>query len=128
MPGRLCSRCGRPVPEGKSCPRCGSARSASRRTKDAERARKSENPWRSEYGSAEYQRNRQIALDKTDGRCAVSGIRIADKRNGRWVMRQNGGVHHIVALSEGGDNSVGNLLPLDVRVHAQIEARRRRGA
>lgn len=131
VPSRLCPRCGKPVPMGKPCPRCSAARAKAKphgpaRTPEQERRRNGSEPWRRHYGSAEYQRNRQRALDATGGCCAVSGARIADKVGGRWVMRPNGGVHHIVALSEGGTNDVSNLVPLDVRVHAQVEAERRR--
>ena len=123
----LCPRCGFALPGGLPCPRCGhGSRKRSRRTPEQERARKQSNPWRSRYSSAEYKRNCQRALDATGGRCAVSGIRIADMRDGRWVMRPNGGVHHKVPLSRGGTDDVSNLMPLDVKVHNMIDAQRRR--
>lgn len=127
----ICPRCGKPHRKGERC-KCSDSspfrgRSDSRpRTVEQERNRKKTNPWRVDYSRAEYQRARQAALDRTGGRCAISGVRIADRINGRWVMRGNGGVHHIVPLSQGGDNSQGNLVPLETSIHNKLEAERRR--
>lgn len=121
----LCPSCGRPKPSGGPCPRCGRG-AKSRRTPEQERARKQANPWRSNYSSAEYKHNCQKALAETGGRCAVSGIKIADYKGGRWVMRPNGGIHHKVPLSGGGTNDPSNLIPLDVKVHNMLDAQRRR--
>lgn len=118
---RICPKCGKVV--SGSCPRC---RSRSKRTPAQERERKKTNPWRSHYQSKEYRDARQVALSRTDGRCAVSGVRIADYRNGQWVLRKNGSVHHIVPLSQGGRDTPDNLLPLSVSVHNRIDAERRR--
>lgn len=116
---RICPKCGRVV-SGR-CPRCGSAR-----TSEQERARKAANPWRSHYSSKEYKRACQVALSRTDGRCAVSGVRIADYRGGRWIMRSGGGIHHIVPLSQGGTDDPENLVPLHVSVHNKLDAELRR--
>ena len=122
---RLCPRCGKPY-SGSACPRC---RPKGRpRTREQERARKAANPWRSHYGSKKYKDACQAALSRTGGRCAVSGVQIADLRGGRWVMRPCGGIHHIVPLSKGGTDDPSNLVPLHVSVHNKIdtELRRRR--
>lgn len=122
---RICPTCGKPHPVGEPCP-MRKRQSGSKRTREQERGRKGKNPWRTEYSSAEYQRARQAVLDATDGRCAVSGVRIAERRAGRWVMLGNGGIHHKVPLSQGGTNDVSNLIPLETGVHNRIEAERRR--
>lgn len=126
----LCPTCGKPHAKGEMCPRCkaapNSTRGGGKRSKEAERSRKTANPWRSEYSTKAYRSARQAVLERTGGRCAVSGAMIADKVNGRWVMRGNGGVHHIVPLSQGGSNEPSNLVPLETGVHNRIEAERRR--
>lgn len=72
-------------------------------------------------------------MARQDGRCAVTGERVADLKGGRWVMRPGkGGVHHIVPLSQGGDPSdPSNLVLLSTSAHNLIDAenrRKRRGA
>lgn len=128
MGNRMCPRCGKPYPKGGTCPRCATARAPSRRTKAQEGARKESNPWRSRYRSVAYTKGRQAALARTGGRCAVSGVQIADWRDGRWVMRKNGGIHHIVPLSKGGTDDPSNLVPLEVGVHNRVDAELRRRA
>lgn len=127
MRSRICPRCGRPY-KGARCPTCAPSTSSGggARTREQEQARKAQNPWRSQYGSSEYQKARQVVLERQNGLCAVSGVRIADKRDGRWVMRSNGGVHHIVPLSEGGSNDPPNLVALDVKAHNRIDSERRK--
>ena len=122
---KVCPRCGKPYRTPGHCPRCGKARPApsrSKRTKAQESKRREKNPWRSHYRSAEYRRARQIALTRTNGCCAVSGVRIADVVGGKWVMRGNGGIHHVVPLSRGGTDSPDNLVPLETGVHNRIDA------
>lgn len=128
---KVCPRCGKPYRTPGHCPRCGKARpergaghapSRSKRTKAQESKRQDENPWRSHYRSAEYRRARQVALTRTNGCCAVSGVRIADVVGGKWVMRGNGGIHHVVPLSRGGTDSPDNLVPLETSVHNRIDA------
>lgn len=127
---RLCPTCGKPVEAGRACPRCSRPRDPRRshgsRTREREAARMAENPWRRSYGSAEYRRARELALSRTDGRCAACGARIADRRGGRWVMRIGaGGVHHVRPLSGGGGNGAENLVPLCSRCHNRADAERR---
>lgn len=122
---KVCPRCGKPYRVPGQCPRCGKARPApsrSKRTKAQESKRREKNPWRSHYRSAEYRRARQVALTRTNGCCAVSGVRIADVVGGKWVMRGNGGIHHVVPLSRGGTDSPDNLVPLETSVHNRIDA------
>lgn len=129
---RLCPTCGKPVPEGQPCPRCSKAPRGRRpshgtRTRAQEAARKTANPWRSQYSSTAYQRARQAALASTNGRCAMCGAPIAQSSNGRWVVRRGaGGVHHVRALSQGGGNGLSNLVPLCSACHNRVDAERRR--
>lgn len=117
----LCPVCGKPVPCG-----CKKKASRSRRTPDQERERNEKNPSRSRYKSKAYKRACQLALSRTDGRCAVTGKRIADMRGGKWVMRPGGGVHHIVPIREGGTDDPSNLVPLCASVHNAIDAELRK--
>lgn len=122
---KVCPRCGKPYRTPGQCPRCEKARPApsrSKRTKAQEDKRREKNPWRTHYQSAEYRRARQVALTRTNGCCAVSGVRIADVVGGKWVMRGNGGIHHVVPLSRGGTDSPDNLVPLETSVHNRIDA------
>lgn len=122
---KVCGRCGKPYRTPGHCPRCEKTRPApsrSKRTKAQEGKRREKNPWRSHYQSAEYRRARQVALTRTNGCCAVSGVRIADVVGGKWVMRGNGGIHHVVPLSRGGTDSPDNLVPLETSVHNRIDA------
>lgn len=122
---KVCPRCGKPYRTPGHCPRCEKTRPApsrSKRTKAQEGKRREKNPWRSHYQSAEYRRARQVALTRTNGCCAVSGVRIADVVGGKWVMRGNGGIHHVVPLSRGGTDSPDNLVPLETSVHNRIDA------
>ncbi len=128
---KVCPRCGKPYRTPGHCPKCEKARAAqnvkampskSKRTKAQECKRREKNPWRTHYQSAEYRRARQVALTRTNGCCAVSGVRIADVVGGKWVMRGNGGIHHVVPLSRGGTDSPDNLVPLETSVHNRIDA------
>lgn len=128
---KVCGRCGKPYRTPGHCTRCEKARAAqkarpapsrSKRTKAQEGNRREKNPWRTHYKSAEYRRARQVALTRTNGCCAVSGVRIADVVGGKWVMRGNGGIHHVVPLSRGGTDSPDNLVPLETSVHNRIDA------
>lgn len=128
---KVCPRCGKPYRTPGHCTRCEKAMAAqkakpapsrSKRTKAQEGKRREKNPWRTHYQSAEYRRARQVALTRTNGCCAVSGVRIADVVGGKWVMRGNGGIHHVVPLSRGGTDSPDNLVPLETSVHNRIDA------
>ena len=69
------------------------------------------------YDDAEYRRNRRRALDRTQGRCARCGRRIAERNDrGEWRMLE-GGVHHIRSLKLGGGHGQGNLAPLCDECH-----------
>lgn len=128
MRTRMCPRCGKPVPIGQLCPRCGDLRdnrSHGTRSREQERSRKTDNPWRTGYSSAEYQHSRQIVIERQQGRCASCGRVVAVRMGRQWHVR-GGGVHHMVPISMGGDNSPDNLMLLCTKCHNRIDADRRR--
>ena len=58
----------------------------------------------------------------------ASGKVVAEKSGGKWRITEPGaGVHHKVALSEGGTEDPANLVLLSASAHALEDARRRRG-
>lgn len=89
MPSSMCPICGKPY-SGSSCPRCKrvsrSSRSHSKRSQSQEKARKQANPWRSEYSRKEYKTARQIAIQRTGGRCAACGKVCAKRRGSSWLL------------------------------------------
>lgn len=87
--------------------------------------RRDREPHRKAYGDPTYQRNRQKVISQYKGCCASCGSVIAERRQGRWVMK-GGDVHHIKALVEGGGNGAANLVPLCRMCHARADAERRR--
>ena len=97
------------------------------RKPDAERL--ASEPWRANgYGRA-YRAARQAVIERQHGRCAITGKVVAEKRGGTWRITEPGaGVHHKVALSEGGGEDAGNLVLLSARAHALVDAQRRRSA
>ncbi len=125
MRSRLCPKCGKPYPIGESCPRCAKA-GGSRRSKEQERTRFADNPWRRQYDTAAYRRARQQAIERQQGRCAACGRQVAAKTGGKWSVSY-GGVHHIEPLSQGGGNGPGNLVLLCAPCHNSIETSLRRG-
>lgn len=97
------------------------------RRSDAERLEGE--PWRASGYGAAYRKNRQKVIERQKGRCAVTGKVVAEKRGGTWRITEPGaGVHHKVALSEGGTEDVSNLVLLSASAHALIDAERRRNA
>lgn len=121
----FCPRCGGTHPVGARCP---SLPKRERKPTAADATRAEREPWRSEYGTAEYRRERQEAIARTRGRCADCGRVCAEKRNGRWTTAALGGeVHHERALRDGGPSSKGNLVLLCRSCHAKRDAARRRG-
>lgn len=124
MRSRVCPNCGKPYPVGQRCPRCAKA-AGSKRTREQEKARFADNPWRRKYDTAAYRKARQLVIERQDGRCAACGRVVAAKSGGKWTVAY-GGVHHIQPLSHGGGNGVGNLVLLCTACHNYIEARERR--
>lgn len=123
----MCPRCGKLHQKGQRCP-CSPSKSNWRRSKEQERGRKADNPWRTGYSSKQYQQARQTVMQRQMGLCAITGERVADWDGKRWVIRNGkGGVHHIVPLSQGGNPSdVNNLVLLSVSAHNKLDAINRR--
>ncbi|WP_225749004.1 HNH endonuclease [Paraeggerthella sp. Marseille-Q4926] len=116
------------VPDGTACrvETHSPARPRTGRRPDSERL--ASEPWRADgYGSA-YRRSRQAVIERQRGRCAVTGEQVAVKVDGTWRISQPGaGVHHRVALCDGGADDQANLVLLSASAHARIDAERRRG-
>lgn len=114
-------------PAGRRCaPVAGKEkRKRTGRRPDAERLRSE--PWRAKgYGHA-YRSARQAVIERQRGRCAVTGKVVAEKRGGAWRITEPGaGVHHVVALADGGGDDPSNLVLLSASAHAIIDAERRR--
>ena len=95
------------------------------RRPDAERL--AAEPWRKTgYGHA-YRSARQLVIERQRGRCAVTGKAVAEKVGGTWRITEPGaGVHHKVALSEGGTDDPSNLVLLSASAHALVDSKRRK--
>jgi len=120
----FCPHCGRIVPAGRCCD-CRPRPKRQRTQGDYTRAERE--PWRSEYWTGDYQRNRQLAIARTKGRCTDCGRVCAWHDGSKWRTAGMGGeVDHVVALSEGGTNDAGNLELRCKSCHGKRDARRRR--
>ncbi len=133
---RPCAACGARVPAGGSCPVCaaggrraGVCRVCGRRTDggaycsehSAEIERLERQPWRAEYASPEYARNRAARFKLAGGRCEDCGASLGKS----WEC------DHVVPLRDGGTNLVDNLRARCLRCHraktrADRATRRRR--
>lgn len=112
---KFCPHCYRVVPAGKTCP-C--------RNRDA--LRKATEPWRESYRVKEYERNRQLAIERQRGRCKDCGRVCAALEGGRWRTRGHGGeVDHEVPLADGGTNDASNLALRCLSCHRKADKRRR---
>lgn len=121
----FCPHCGGTYPAGTRCP-CRPR--PKRRPTEADATRAEREPWRSEYGTAEYRRERQEAIARARGRCADCGRPCAELKGGRWTTAGLGGeVHHERALRDGGPSGRENLVLLCRSCHAKRDAARRRG-
>lgn len=105
----------------------GGPRKRKRENRKPDSERLAAEPWRaSGYGSS-YRKARQAVIERQRGRCAVTGKLVAEKRGGTWRITEPGaGVHHKVALCDGGDESPANLVLLSASAHALVDAQRRR--
>lgn len=119
----FCPYCHAIVPAGQRCP----CRKAKRKATAGDATRQQREPWRSNYGDAEYQRNRQAAIERSKGRCVDCGETVAVHDGTKWRTAQYGGeVDHIVALEEGGTNDAVNLALRCKSCHGLRDAARRR--
>jgi 5-methylcytosine-specific restriction endonuclease McrA len=111
----FCPHCGRVVPAGRAC---------SCRNRDAQR--RTYEPWRSSYRDPEYVRNRQIAIERQQGRCIDCGKICAEWDGSEWKTQKLGGeVDHERPLCEGGANDASNLALRCKKCHASADASRR---
>lgn len=117
------------VPDGMNAKAVDSKQKRKRVNRKSDADRLAAEPWRAGgYGSA-YRRNRQKVIELQKGRCAATGKVVAEKAGGKWRITEPGaGVHHKVALSEGGTDDVANLVLLSASAHALVDAQRRREA
>src|SRR5262245_37797030 len=103
----LCNQCGRPLPAGHT-----GRRTCARRERDRYRRRYLDYPTRMRASPA-WQRLRAIVR----------------RRDGGCVLRERGdcegalAVHHLLALAEGDDNPLSNLVTVCRRHHEQLETR-----
>jgi 5-methylcytosine-specific restriction endonuclease McrA len=113
-----CRSCGRRVEDGSPfCPICAPS--------SEEAARLERQPYRRQYRSAEYRRNREIAWERCGGRCEGCG---------RRVTRQTAQCDHIRPIADGGSDALGNLSwlcsaachPRKTRADRRARAERRR--
>lgn len=116
------------VPDGTRCRVVTEAQPRTRQGRRPDAERLVSEPWRADgYGSA-YRKARQSVMERQGGRCVVTGEQVAVKRDGVWCIVQPGaGVHHRVALCDGGTDDPANLVLLSASAHARIDADRRRG-
>ena len=103
----------------------GAKRKRENRRSDAERL--ASEPWRKSGYNHAYRSARQLVIERQRGRCAITGKVVAEKRDGTWRITEPGaGVHHKVALSEGGTEDPSNLVLLSASAHALVDSRRRK--
>ena len=113
----FCPHCSRVVPRGQTC-RC--------RSKGLAERRRRHEPWRSGYNSAEFRRNRAVAIERQRGLCLDCGRPCAEKIGGEWrTTRMGGEVDHVVPLARGGTNDVSNLALRCRSCHRRADSRRR---
>lgn len=115
--GRVCPRCGRPVPRGERhlCPLA----AAPSRDRARERERRGREEWRRSYSSREYRRAREAALARSRGLCEACGsvVYVRTSRGWRRAARDFGATHHVRPLSQGGSNDPSNVVVLCARCH-----------
>lgn len=120
----FCPHCGRVVPAGERC-RCRPR--PKRKPTKGDKARGRREPWRRRYATAEYRRNRQLAIGRTEGRCTDCGRVCAWHDGKQWRTAGMGGeVDHVRALSEGGTDDAGNLELRCKSCHKRRDDMRRR--
>ena len=86
-----CRSCGARTSGAGYCPACAAALEAERLAAQ---------PYRANYGANEYLTNRRRRFELAGGRCEVCGQALDPKHFE---------CHHVVALADGGDSSLGNL-------------------
>lgn len=119
----FCPYCSRIVPAGQRCP-CRAR--PKRKPTPGDLTRKQREPWRTDYDSPDFRRNRQQVIEQQDGRCKDCGTICARKVNGKWRTKEYGGeVDHELPLCEGGTNETSNLALRCRSCHAKADNQRR---
>jgi hypothetical protein len=104
-----CRSCGARTSGAGYCPACAAALEAERLAAQ---------PYRANYGANEYLTNRRRRFELAGGRCEVCGQALDPKHFE---------CHHVVALADGGDSSLGNLRVTHGRpCHQALTAAQRR--
>ena len=121
----FCPYCHGIVPAGQ---RCTCRPRPKRKVTEADKTRMQREPWRRNYSTPEYQAARQVAIERTNGRCKDCGAVCARYEHGRWMTAGMGGeVDHEVALRDGGANDPANLTLRCKSCHGLRDAARRKG-
>lgn len=123
---KSCTVCGARTPDGTS--RCPAHKAGGKRMRSCvvctrpsmgnycelhqpimdEQLRNQRSPYRKQYQSAEYQRNRRIRFQRARGRCEGCGVELQPNA---WEC------DHLISLSRGGTNEIENLRVLCVTCH-----------
>lgn len=117
----LCPWCHHVVPARTTCP----CRKVGRDRK-AEADRRKREPWRGRYASSKARDAKQVAMERTKGRCSMCGAQVAEQVQGRWMAR-GGEVHHVIPLRDGGTDDPSNLTLMCLSCHRTLDASLRRG-
>lgn len=89
-----CLACGIPISYGSHCPAC------------AAKLREVRQPGRRHYRTAEYKRNRIERYHLVGGRCEACGIDLVGDLHDEGAPWES---DHMIAIVDGGDDSVANL-------------------
>lgn len=120
----FCPHCGSIVSAGQ---RCNCRPRPKRKPTQGDKTRMQREPWRINYTTAEYQKARQEAIQRTRGRCTDCGKPCAWWDGSKWRTAGMGGeVDHLKALCEGGTNDPANLELRCKSCHGKRDAKRRR--
>lgn len=103
------------------------ARSRERAGRRSDQERLAGEPWRASAYGSRYRRNRQLVIERAQGRCEDCGRVCAVKERGTWKSK-GGQVHHEKALCDGGGDDPANLAFLCPSCHGLRDAKRRREA
>lgn len=119
----FCPYCGKTNPAGTTCACRHRVRKATKRDK----VRNIEEPWRKNYGTKEFRDNRQLVIERQQGRCIDCGKICAVKVNGVWRTKEYGGeVDHEILLAHGGTNAADFLALRCKHCHSLADIRRRK--
>lgn len=97
-----------------------------RTSRRSDKERLTNEPWRAKGYDRKYRSQRQIVIEKQQGRCKDCGKQVATKQDdGTWSCSLGGQVHHDKPLSAGGSSRASNLVLLCPSCHYKRDALRR---